>query len=91
MPAANCASGCLDAARILARLVAHVSGNGKLTDIERARLTRTYVGRTIVLLREVIDTDPKLADQVRTDADITALQSRTDFQTMMNTLVNLKQ
>ena len=62
----------------------------KLAQAERDRLTRSYLGRTVVLLREVIDTDPKLAEQIKTDADIKLLQSRPEFQTMMNTLVNVQ-
>ena len=54
------------------------------------RPTRGYLGRTAVLLREVIDTDPKLAEQIKTDADIKLLQLRPEFQTIMNTLVNIQ-
>jgi len=91
VPSANRAQGCLDAARILARLVSRVGGDGKLASAERDRLTRNYLGRTIVLVREVIDTNSKLAEQIKMDSDLKGLESRPDFQTMMNTLVNLKQ
>ena len=58
-----------------------------LSQAERDRLTKSYLGRTAILLREVIDTDPKLAEQTKTDADIKLLKSRPEFQTIMDTLV----
>ena len=81
--------GCLDAARVLARLVTHASTDSKLAQSERDELTRNYLGRTIVLLREAIDTNPNLTDQIKADVDIKTLQSRPEFQSLMNTLVNL--
>jgi len=89
VPSSSRAQACLDAARILARLVAQVGGNAKLAQADRDRLVRNYLGRTIVLLREAIDTNPKLAEEVKTDAEINRLESHPEFQTIMNTLVNL--
>ena len=80
-----------DAARILARLVTRVSTDEKLAPADRDRLTRNSLGRTIVLLREAIDTDPKFAARIKQDPDIKALASRPEFATMMNTLVDLGQ
>ena len=90
VPASGRTEGCFDAARILARLLTKLSADEKLVQAERERLTRRYLGRTVILLREVIDTDPKLAEQIKTDADIKLLQSRPEFQTMMNMLVNVQ-
>jgi eukaryotic-like serine/threonine-protein kinase len=84
------ADGCFTAARILARLVIRVTSDAKLTQAERSRLTHSYLGRTAVLLREAIDTEPKLAEQIKTDGDIKALEAQPEFKTIMNTLVNLK-
>ncbi len=78
-----------DAARILARLVTRASTDEKLTPANRGRLTRNSLGRTIVLLREAIDADPKFAARIKQDPDIKALESRPEFETMMNTLVDL--
>lgn len=75
VPASRRAEGCLDAARVLARVVTRASGDEKLSQEERDRLRRSYLRRTAVLLSEVIDTDPKLAEQIKTDADITLLRS----------------
>ena len=88
VPASARDQGCFDAARILARLVTQVGADGKLAPDERQQLTRNYLGRTIVLLREAIDTNPKLSAQIKADADIKSLESRPEFQTIMNTLVN---
>ncbi len=85
------AESCFTAARILARLVIQVTSDAKLTQIERDRLARSYLGRTAVLLREAIDTDPKLAQQIKMDTRIKALQARAEFKAIMNTLVNLEQ
>ena len=91
VPISERGQGCLDAARILARLVTRADRDQKLPQGDRVQLTRNYLGRTIVLLREVIDTNPKLVDQIKNDADIKSLETRPDFQTIMNTLVNLGQ
>jgi hypothetical protein len=40
-------------------------------------------------LREAIDTDSKLAELIKSNADIRLLESRSEFRTMMGTLVNL--
>ncbi len=90
VPASNRVEGCFDAARILARTVTKLSNDEKIAQAERVRLTQSYLGRTAILLREVIDSDPKLAEQIKTDADIKILQSRPEFRTIMNTLVNVQ-
>ena len=89
VPASARDQGCFDAARILARLATQVGTDGKLTSDERQQLIRSYLGRTVVLLREAVDTNPKLADQIKTDLDIKALQSHPEFQAIMNSLVNV--
>jgi len=89
VPASNRAQGCLDAARSLARLISQAAADHKLAPNEGDQLTRNYLGRAVVLLREVIDTNPKLADQIKKDPDIKALESRPEFQTIMNSLVDL--
>ncbi len=89
VPASNRAQGCLDAARTLARLVFQATADRNLAQNERDQLTRNYLGRAVVLLREVIDTNAKLAVQIKQDPDIKALESRPEFQTIMNSLVEL--
>jgi eukaryotic-like serine/threonine-protein kinase len=87
VPASGRVEGCFNAARILARTLNKLTADEKIAQAERDRLTQGYLGRAVVLLREVIDTDAKLAEQIKTDADIKALQSRREFRTIMDTLV----
>ena len=90
VPSASRGQACYDAARILARLINGVGSDVKLAQDKRDQLTRTYLGRTIVLLREAIDTDPKLAERLKADSDIQRLELHPDFRTIMSTLVNLR-
>jgi serine/threonine protein kinase len=88
VPASHRAQGCLDAARSLARLLTHAATDQKLAAGDREQLSRSYLGRTVVLLREVIDSRENLIEEIRTDPDIKQLESRPEFQVIMNTLVN---
>ncbi len=81
---------CLEAARIVAQLVAQVEGNTKLPETERSRLAHSYLGRVIVLVSEAIDGSPKRRDAVKKDPDIKALVSRPEFQTIMNDLESVQ-
>jgi tetratricopeptide (TPR) repeat protein len=87
VPQSNRDQGCFDAARVLARLVTRVSADQKLTQADRDQFARQYLGRTVVLLREAIDANPKLSPTIKSDSDIKALESRPGFQTIMNSLV----
>jgi eukaryotic-like serine/threonine-protein kinase len=89
VPVSKRAQACFDSARILARLLTQVGGDGKLGQTDRDRVTQNYLGRTIVLLREAIDSTPTLAEQIKADPDIKPLESRPEFRMIMNTLVNL--
>ena len=90
VPGSKRAQACFDSARTLARLVTLASNDAKLAATNRDRLTRNYLGRTIVLLREAIDMSPTLAAEIKNDPEIKQLESQPDFKTIMNTLVNLK-
>ena len=87
VPNSSRAEGCLDAARLLARLVTRLSADQKIAQAKRDRLARGYLARIVVLLREVIDTDPRLAEQIKTDHHIKLLKSRPEFQAMMNLML----
>ncbi len=91
VPSDNRPEACYDSARALARLIAQADADNKLHQADRERLARTYLGRTALLLREAIDSGPKLAEQIKADPDIKILQTRPQFQTIMNTLVNVGQ
>ncbi|MFI5454747.1 MAG: protein kinase [Isosphaerales bacterium] len=88
VPPASGPQACFDAARVLARLVAQAGADGKLHQAERDRLTRIYLTRTVVLLREAIDSNPKLAEQIKADRDIKVVEAHPQFQAIMNTLVD---
>ena len=89
MPDAGRGEACLDAARILARIVVLVGADPRLVPADRERLTRPYLGRSIVLLREAIDSNPRMAGRIKDDPAIKALDSWAEFKTMMNSLVDL--
>ena len=80
---------CFDAAQVLARLVTQVGADPKLTAADRDRMTRNYLSRTVVLLREAMDAGPEIAEQIKSSADIKALESRPQFQTFMSNLAEV--
>ncbi len=90
VPASERGQACLDAARILAQVIAQVEANTKLPETERTRLTRNYLGRTIVLVTEAIDGSPKRSNEVKKDPYIKALESRPEFLTIMNALESVQ-
>ncbi|MHB1557678.1 MAG: protein kinase domain-containing protein [Isosphaeraceae bacterium] len=81
------AQACFDAARALARLVAQVGADRKVPEKERDHLTRVYLTRTVVLLRDAVDARPELAGAIQSDPDIKVIESRPEFQVILNTLV----
>ena len=89
MPESGRGEAYFDAARVLARLVGLVGADPKLVPADRERLIRPYLGHSIVLLREAIDSNPKLAGRIKDDPAIKALESRPEFKTMMSSLVDL--
>jgi tetratricopeptide (TPR) repeat protein len=89
VPEADRGQACFDAAKILARLVIQAGADEKLAQADRDRLTRQYIGRTVVLLREAIDTNPNFANQIKGNPEFKALESRPEYVSMMNTLVDL--
>jgi tetratricopeptide (TPR) repeat protein len=89
VPLTSRAQGCYDAARVLARLVKQASTDDRLTHPERDRLSRVYLTRTVVLLREAIDSNTKLAEQIKAEQDFKALEKHPQFQAIMNTFVDI--
>ena len=87
VPSSGRAQACFDAARALARLVVQVGGDLKMPQAERDHLTRVYLTRTVVLLRDAVDANPALSGPIKADRDIKVLESRPDFQAILNTLV----
>ena len=81
--------GYFDAARILARCVSQAQSDSKLTPARRDEIARKYLGRTVVMLREAIDANSRLAEPMRTDPIFMRLRERPEFQSMLNSVVNL--
>jgi tetratricopeptide (TPR) repeat protein len=78
----------LGAARILARLVGRVGADPGLVPADRERRIRPYLGHAIVLVREALDSDPKLAARIKEDADLKTLGSRPEFKTTLSALID---
>src|SRR5262249_29485060 len=78
-----------DAARILARLVGLVGADPKLVPADRERLIRPYLGQAIVMLREALDINPRIAGRIKDEPAIKVLESRPEFKTMLSSLVDL--
>ena len=90
VPLASRGPACYDAAQVLARLVTQVAADPKVAMADRDRMTRNYLSRTVVLLREAMDASPEIAAQIKSNPDIKALESRPQFQTFMSNLVEVK-
>ena len=90
LPGSERSRGCLDAARILARVSAQAGSDAKLKPSERDELGAKYLPRTVVLLREAIDGDPGLGERIKTDKEFSEIRSRPEFTTMLNSLVDVK-
>src|SRR5262249_22965092 len=91
VPMASRPQACYDAAQVLARLVAQLGVDANPSQPDRDRWTRNYLTRTVVLLREAIDAGSPLAQQIKADPDIKALESHPQFQTILNNLVDAGQ
>ena len=89
VPSASRPRACFDAARVLARLVSHQGADASRDRAEFDTLTRNYIGRIALYLREAIDTDPKLAAPIKADADIKRLVARPEFREVIHALVDL--
>ncbi len=89
-PLGDRGQGCLEAARILARVSAQASSDAKLTPRQREELVADLLPRTIVLLREAIDANPELGDRIKIEKDFNQLKSRPEFTTMLNSLIDVK-
>ena len=81
--------GYFDAARILARCVSQAQSDRNLTPARRDEIARKYLGRTVVMLREAIDANSKLAEPMKTDPIFKGLRERPEFQSMLNSVVDL--
>jgi tetratricopeptide (TPR) repeat protein len=81
--------GCFNAAKILARAASQIQADTKLTSSRKEELGRKFLGRTVVMLREAIDLNTKLAESIKNDPVFKELRDRPEFQTMLSSLVDL--
>ena len=89
VPVSKRPQACVDAARIMARLIDKVGGDATRQQSERERVTRSYCGRLALFLREALDADPKLAEPIKSDADIKGIYSHPEFREIIDSLVHL--
>ena len=89
VPVSKRPQACVDAARIMARLIDKVGGDATRQKSERARVTHSYCGRLALFLREALDADPKLAEPIKSDADSKDIYSHPEFREIIDSLVHL--
>ena len=91
MPRAAPGSGnaCFDAARILARCMSQIADDAKLDTTRRENLNRNCLGRIVVLLREALDINPKLAARITAEPSFSAILSRPELKSLLSNLVDL--
>jgi hypothetical protein len=89
VPSSQRPQACIDAARILARLIDKVGGEANRPQSERDRLTHSDCGRLALFLREAIDADPTLAESIKSDADIKKILSRPEYREIIDSLMHL--
>ena len=65
-----------------------VNADTKLAEAPRKELTRNYLGRTIVLLREAIDAEPRLPAGVDTDPAFETIRTHPVFNTLIERHTN---
>jgi tetratricopeptide (TPR) repeat protein len=90
MPKAANAPGAVHvaAAEILARIARRVHDDTGLDASLRNDLERKCLGSVVVMLREALDADPKLADRIKAEAAFKDLLDRPEFQALLGDLVD---
>ena len=81
--------GCFEAAKILAHCAGQLQSDKKIAAPRRDELGRKLLGRTVVMLREALDANAKVAERLKDDPVFKELRDRPEFQTMLGGLVDL--
>ena len=81
--------GYVNAAKLLARCAAMANEDRQLDGPRREEIGRKCAGRIAILLREAIDSNPKLGDRIKSDPELSPIFARPDFQNLLGSLVNL--
>ena len=79
----------LDAAKLLARCVAAANDDRQLDRVRREEIGRKCSGRIAILLREAIDSNPKLGERIKSDPELSPILAKPEFQSLLGSLVNL--
>ena len=82
--------GPLDAAKLMAALL----GGGQQDDRQldrprREEIGHKCIGRIAILLREAIDSNPKLGQRIKSDPELAPILARPELQSLLGSLVNL--
>ena len=56
---------------------------------ERDEIGNRCTGRIAILLREAIDSNPKLGQQIKSDPELAPILARPELQSLIGSLVNL--
>lgn len=73
----------VDAAKLLAQEMTAASEDGRLEPARREQIERQCSGRVAVLLRQALDTNPKLAGKIKSDQDLAPLLARPEFRSLL--------
>ena len=78
-----------DAAKLMARCSAAAKQDDRLEGSRREEIARKCMGRVAILLREAIDSNPKLGQRIKSDPDLAPILARPELQSLLGSLVNL--
>ncbi len=81
--------GILDAAKLMAHCFAAAKDDTVLDRANREEIARKCTGRIAILLREAIDSNPKLGQRIKTDPELAPILARPEIQSLLGSLVNL--
>ncbi len=76
----------VDAAKLLSQGMSAASKDAQLEPPRREQIGRQCSGRIAVMLRQALDTNPKLAEKIKSDADFAPLLTRPEFRNLLGNL-----
>jgi len=78
--------GYVDAAKLLAHDMAVANQDAQLDPARRGQISRQCSGRIALMLRQALDTNPKLAGKIRSDPELSPLLARPEFRSLLGNL-----
>ena len=76
----------VDAAKLLAQSMNAASKDAQLDFARREQIGRQCSARIAVLLRQGLDSNPKLAEKIKSDPELSPLLARSEFRTLLGNL-----